>query len=38
MLTGSVPVEVGPGDRVVGATVNGGGRLVQATGSGERPR
>ena len=33
MLTGeSVPVEVGPGDRVVGATVNSGGRLVvQAT-------
>ena len=29
MLTGeSVPVEVGPGDRVVGATVNAGGRLV----------
>ena len=29
MLTGeSVPVEVGPGDRVVGATVNEGGRLV----------
>ena len=33
MLTGeSVPVEVGPGDRVVGATINSGGRLVvQAT-------
>lgn len=33
MLTGeSVPVEVGPGDGVVGATVNAGGRLVvQAT-------
>ncbi|WP_144128070.1 heavy metal translocating P-type ATPase [Catellatospora sichuanensis] len=33
MLTGeSVPVEVGPGDSVVGATVNVGGRLVvQAT-------
>ena len=33
MLTGeSVPVEVGPGDPVVGATVNAGGRLVvQAT-------
>ncbi|GAA4471373.1 heavy metal translocating P-type ATPase [Rhodococcus olei] len=33
MLTGeSVPVEVGPGDRVVGATVNVGGRiLVRAT-------
>ncbi|GAA1382366.1 heavy metal translocating P-type ATPase [Catellatospora chokoriensis] len=33
MLTGeSVPVEVGPGDAVVGATVNVGGRLVvQAT-------
>lgn len=29
MLTGeSVPVEVGPGDGVVGATVNSGGRLV----------
>ncbi|MEH1098066.1 heavy metal translocating P-type ATPase [Micromonospora sp. CPCC 205561] len=29
MLTGeSVPVEVGPGDFVVGATVNAGGRLV----------
>jgi len=29
MLTGeSVPVDVGPGDRVVGATVNEGGRLV----------
>jgi Cu+-exporting ATPase len=29
MLTGeSVPVEVGPGDPVVGATVNAGGRLV----------
>jgi Cu+-exporting ATPase len=29
MLTGeSVPVEVGPGDSVVGATVNAGGRLV----------
>jgi Cu+-exporting ATPase len=33
MLTGeSVPVEVGPGDAVVGATVNAGGRLlVQVT-------
>jgi Cu+-exporting ATPase len=32
MLTGeSVPVEVGPGDRVVGATVNAGGRLVVRT-------
>ncbi|MGW1910797.1 heavy metal translocating P-type ATPase [Streptomyces sp. NPDC002076] len=33
MLTGeSVPVDVGPGDRVTGATVNAGGRLVvQAT-------
>ncbi|WP_327017481.1 heavy metal translocating P-type ATPase [Cryobacterium sp. MP_3.1] len=33
MLTGeSVPVEVGPGDAVVGATLNSGGRLViQAT-------
>jgi P-type Cu+ transporter len=29
MLTGeSVPVEVGPGDPVVGATINAGGRLV----------
>ncbi|WJJ14326.1 heavy metal translocating P-type ATPase (plasmid) [Prescottella equi] len=29
MITGeSVPVEVGPGDTVVGATVNAGGRLV----------
>ncbi len=29
MLTGeSIPVEVGPGDRVTGATVNAGGRLV----------
>ncbi|MDG4764549.1 heavy metal translocating P-type ATPase [Solwaraspora sp. WMMD406] len=29
MLTGeSVPVEVGPGDQVTGATVNAGGRLV----------
>ena len=29
LLTGeSVPVEVGPGDEVVGATVNAGGRLV----------
>ena len=29
MLTGeSVPVEVGPGDPVIGATVNAGGRLV----------
>ena len=29
MLTGeSVPVEVGPGDEVAGATVNAGGRLV----------
>jgi P-type Cu+ transporter len=29
MLTGeSLPVEVGPGDHVVGATVNSGGRLV----------
>ena len=29
LLTGeSVPVEVGPGDNVVGATVNAGGRLV----------
>ncbi|GEP35431.1 carbonate dehydratase [Nocardioides szechwanensis] len=31
MLTGEpVPVEVGPGDSVVGATVNAGGRLVVA--------
>jgi Cu+-exporting ATPase len=37
MLTGeSVPVEVGPGDRVAGATVNAGGRLVvRATRIGE---
>jgi Cu+-exporting ATPase len=29
MLTGeSIPVEVGPGDAVVGATVNAGGRLI----------
>ncbi len=36
LLTGeSVPIEVGPGDRVVGATVNAGGRLVvEATGVG----
>ncbi len=36
LLTGeSVPVEVGPGDRVVGACVNAGGRLVvRATGVG----
>ena len=36
MLTGEpVPVDVGPGDPVVGATVNAGGRLlVQATGVG----
>jgi Cu+-exporting ATPase len=36
MLTGEpVPVEVGPGDGVVGATVNAGGRLVvRATGVG----
>ncbi|MET9170238.1 heavy metal translocating P-type ATPase [Streptomyces misionensis] len=31
MLTGeSVPVDVGPGDKVTGATVNAGGRLVVA--------
>jgi Cu+-exporting ATPase len=38
MLTGeSVPVEVGPGDEVVGATVNVGGRLVvRATRVGEQ--
>jgi Cu+-exporting ATPase len=37
MVTGeSVPVEVGPGDGVVGATVNAGGRLVvRATRVGE---
>jgi Cu+-exporting ATPase len=37
MLTGeSVPVEVGPGDTVAGATVNSGGRLVvRATRVGE---
>ncbi len=36
LLTGeSVPVEVGPGDAVTGATVNAGGRLVvRATGVG----
>ena len=36
LLTGeSTPVEVGPGDQVVGATVNSGGRLVvEATGVG----
>ncbi|MFP3902584.1 MAG: heavy metal translocating P-type ATPase, partial [Acidimicrobiia bacterium] len=36
LLTGeSVPVEVGPGDPVTGATVNAGGRLVvEATGVG----
>jgi P-type Cu+ transporter len=33
MLTGeSVPVEVSPGDQVVGATVNAGGRLVVCAG------
>ncbi len=39
MLTGeSVPVEVGPGDAVVGATVNAGGRLVvRATRVGAAP-
>ncbi len=37
LLTGeSVPVEVGPGDEVAGATVNAGGRLVvRATGVGD---
>ncbi|GAB1816669.1 heavy metal translocating P-type ATPase [Mycobacterium sp. MUNTM1] len=37
MLTGeSVPVEVGEGDAVIGATVNAGGRLVvRATGVGD---
>jgi P-type Cu+ transporter len=37
MLTGeSIPVEVGPGDAVVGATVNAGGRLlIRATRIGE---
>lgn len=40
MLTGeSVPVEVGPGDTVVGATVNAGGRLlVRATRVGSDTR
>ena len=40
MLTGeSVPVEVGPGDEVAGATVNAGGRLVvRATRVGRRHR
>jgi Cu+-exporting ATPase len=40
MLTGeSVPVEVGPGDQVTGATVNAGGRLVvRATGVGRDTR
>ncbi|SHK36653.1 Cu+-exporting ATPase [Pseudonocardia thermophila] len=40
MLTGeSVPVEVGPGDVVTGATVNAGGRLVvRATGVGADTR
>ncbi len=40
MLTGeSVPVEVGPGDTVTGATVNAGGRLVvRATGVGADTR
>ena len=37
MLTGeSVPVEVGPGDPVAGATVNAGGRLVVARHPGRR--
>jgi Cu+-exporting ATPase len=40
LLTGeSVPVEVGPGDAVIGATVNAGGRLVvEATRVGEDTR
>lgn len=40
MLTGeSVPVEVGTGDAVIGATVNAGGRLVvRATGVGDDTR
>ncbi|MFY1632778.1 heavy metal translocating P-type ATPase [Solwaraspora sp. WMMB335] len=40
LLTGeSVPVEVGPGSAVVGATVNAGGRLlVRATRVGEQTR
>ena len=42
LLTGeSVPVEVGPGDEVAGATINAGGRLVvRATrvGAGHGPR
>ena len=40
LLTGeSVPVEVGPGDEVAGATVNAGGRLVvRATRSAPTPR
>ena len=40
VLTGeSVPVDVGPGDDVIGATVNVGGRLVvRATHVGERHR
>ena len=38
MLTGeSVPVEVGPGDRVVGATVNAGGRLIVRCDPGRAP-
>ena len=37
LLTGeSVPVEVGPGDAVVGATVNAGGRLVVRGHGGRR--
>ena len=40
LLTGEpVPVEVGPGDDVAGATVNAGGRLlVRATRSAPTPR
>jgi Cu+-exporting ATPase len=38
MLTGeSVPVEVGPGDPVIGATVNAGGRPSSGSPTGSRP-